>query len=102
MQIDVKTDADIAGRETVARVVEVEVERALEPFGPSLTRVAVRLLDESTGSGGQKRCTIEARSDGRPPVKVSERAPGVRAAVAAAVRRLASELERTGSRQRRG
>ena len=36
MRIDVKTDAGIPGREAVARVVEAEVERALEPFSDSL------------------------------------------------------------------
>ena len=90
MEIDVKTDAGIPGHEAVARVVEAEVERALEPFSDSLVRVAVCLRAER--AGGQKRCTIEALALGGKPITVSQRAPGVRPAVAAAVRRLASEL----------
>ena len=90
MEIDVKTDAGIPGHEAVARVVEAEVERALEPFSGSLVRVAVCLRAER--AGGQKRCTIEALALGGTPITVSRRAPGVRPAVAAAVRRLASEL----------
>jgi hypothetical protein len=99
MEIDVKTDAGIPGREAVARVVAVEVERALEPFSNSLLRVAVRLRAER--GDGPKRCTIEALARGGTPITVSQRAPGVRPAVAAAVRRLASELAPSRPRARR-
>jgi hypothetical protein len=98
MRIDVKTDAGIPGREVVARVVEAEVERALEPFSDSLLRVAVRLLVEN---GDGHRCTIEALARGGTPITVSQRAPGVRPAVAAAVRQLASELAPARTRDRR-
>ena len=98
MRIDVKTDAGIPGREAVARVVEAEVERALEPFSDSLLRVAVRLLVEH--GDGHKRCTIQAVARSGTPITVSQRAPGVRPAVAAAVRQLASELAPARTRDR--
>jgi hypothetical protein len=99
MRINVKTDAGIPGREAVARVVEAEVERALEPFRDSLLQVAVRLLAEK--SDGHKRCTIEALARTGTPITVSQRAPGLRPAVAAAVRQLASELATAPPRDRR-
>jgi hypothetical protein len=104
MRIDVKTDPHIPGREPVARVVEAEIERALEPFSAWVTRVEVHLRDENgdRAGGGQKRCIIEARPAQGAPITVSHRAPSVRPAVGAAIRELALELERVRPAKRRG
>lgn len=95
MRIDVSADPSIPGREPVARVVEVEVERTLDALDARLLKVEVELRDEP---GGAKRCVITARPANRRPVAVSERAPSVRPAVAAALRKLAVLLERSATR----
>jgi hypothetical protein len=98
MRIDVHTDPAIPGREPVARVVEAEVERALDALGAPLTRVDVELRD---GPGDEKRCVIVAHAAERAPIEVSERAPNIRRAVAAAVRKVEQALATDPKRRRR-
>lgn len=100
MEIDVDTDPGIPGREPVARVVEAELERALDPFSAWLTRVRVRLHDDDgkRPGGGAKRCVITAYQPDGPVIEVSVRAQSVKQAVADAVRRLADRLGRARDR----
>jgi hypothetical protein len=98
MKIDVNTDPAIPGREPVARVVEVEVERAVDSLGAPLTRVDVELRD---GPGDEKRCVIVAQTAERAPIVVSERAPNIRRAVAAALRKLEQAFGADCKRHRR-
>ena len=70
MQIQVNTDDNIEGRENLVRHIETEVGRILSRFGDQVTRVEIHLSDENAGKPGNadKRCLMEARPAGRPPV----------------------------------
>ena len=68
-------------------------------MSPAKKAGKARLVAE-TGNG-HKRCTIEALARSGTPITVTQRAPGVRPAVAAAVRQLASELAAPQPRERR-
>lgn len=76
MQIQVNTDNNVDGREELARRVEAGVEAALSRFSDQITRVEAHLGDESASrsSGGDKRCMLEARVEGRAPVAVTNHA----------------------------
>jgi ribosome-associated translation inhibitor RaiA len=71
------------------------VESAMAHYADNVTRVEVHLSDENGGKGGApiKRCVMEARVNGRPPIAVSNDAEGVDAAVNGAVHKLVRATE---------
>lgn len=85
MLIQISTDQHIDGREALTRYARTEVEAALAHVGDRLTRIEVHLTDDSAGraTGGDKRCTIEARPSGQPPIAVTEHADHFHAALGA-------------------
>ncbi|MGI9047250.1 MAG: HPF/RaiA family ribosome-associated protein [Burkholderiales bacterium] len=96
MQIQVNTDDHIAGRVELARRVEAEVDDALSRFSDQITRVEVHLSDENSeakSGGGDKRCLIEARLAGRPPLAVSHEAATIDEAFGGACDKLKRSLE---------
>lgn len=76
MQVEVTTDRAVEGSDELIREVEAEVGAALARFSERLTRVEVHLGDENAGKHGadDKRCTVEARPAGQPPVAVTHHA----------------------------
>jgi hypothetical protein len=95
MQVQVNTDRNIEGRETLIQQVETEVEAALGRFGSQLTRVEVHLADENAGKSGSadKRCMMEARPTGQQPVAVTHHAATLAEACAGAAEKLKLVLE---------
>ena len=95
MQIQVNTDENIEGRETMAAGVEAVVTATLGHLSEHLTRVEVHISDENAGKSGQrdKRCVMEARSTHQKPVAVTHEAATVDEACAGAARKLRSLLE---------
>ncbi len=95
MQIQVNTDANIDGREELARRVEIQVGTALARFGQRLTRVEVHLGDESAGrsGGADMRCVLEARPAGLDPVAVTHHAATVDEACSGATQKLRNLLD---------
>lgn len=84
MLVQINTDRNVQGRETLARRVEDKVTTALDRFRARLTRVEVHLRDENSdkkGGGTDIRCTLEARPEGLRPIAVSHNAPTVDLAV---------------------
>lgn len=100
MQIQVNTDHNVDGREELVRWVDAELTGALSRFGDRLTRIEVHLGDESAGraTGNDKRCLLEARPTGRPPVVVTHHAATVDSAVNGAIDKLARLLTSTFER----
>jgi hypothetical protein len=96
MQIQVKPDHDTPGREALAAHVEGVVEDALARFGSHVTRVEVRLGDPAVEEAGlgEKRCSMEARVEGRQPSVVTCVAATVKEAVAGAADKLEQSVER--------
>lgn len=100
MQIQVNTDANIEGGEALADRVRIVVRGALERFTHQITRVEVHLSDENAAKGGpaDKRCTMEARLEGRRPTAVTHSAATVHDAVDGAADRLARLIQSTVGR----
>ena len=90
MQIQVNADNHLESNEARDEWARGVVETAMAHFAEQVTRVEVHLSDENAGKGGAAvlRCTMEARPNGRPPVAVSNDAPGMDAAVNGAVHKL--------------
>jgi hypothetical protein len=101
MQIQVNTDKNIEGRDELVEQLTGEIEAALSRFSEHLTRVEVHLGDESSGrsTGGDQRCTIEARPAGQPPVAVTHHASSQDLACRGAAAKLGNLLESRFGRQ---
>lgn len=96
MQIQVNTDKNISGDESLANTVEEVLNRVLERFANQITRLEVHLSDEdsATKSGvADKRCLLEARLAGRDPTSVSDVALSVEQAVTGAAHKMVRLLE---------
>ena len=101
MQVQVNTDNNVDGREELARRVGAGIEAALSRFSDQITRVEAHLGDESAGrsSGGDKRCVLEARVEGRVPVAVTSHADTLDEAFRGAAEKLKRLLESEFGRQ---
>lgn len=97
MKIQVNTDDNVEGRERLVRRVEAEVSRTLGHLSDHITRVEVHLSDEDSDKtkGNDKRCLMEARLAGRPPVAVTNHAGSLGAAFGGAAEKLKRSVERT-------
>ena len=100
MKIQLNTDTNIDGNESLAAQVGATVEQALARFSEHVTRVEVHLSDENGGKNGShdQRCMLEARLEGRQPVAVSDHAATVDQAVHGAAQKLARLLDSTLAR----
>ncbi len=97
MQIQVNTDRNIVGDESLAAHVRGVVEGALGRYSDHITRVEVHLADENSHKGGpnDKRCVMEARLEGRKPVVATHEAATARQAVDGAAEKLLAVIEST-------
>ena len=97
MQIQINTDHNIQGYESAAATVRGTVENALARFSTHITRVEVHLADENANKRGSddKRCMMEARVEGQPPVAVTHHAATIGQAIDGAAEKLVHRLERT-------
>jgi hypothetical protein len=99
MQIQVNTDRNIHGDETLFAEVNRTVEDALTRFSDHITRVEVHLSDENSNKkargSGDMRCLMEARLEGRQPIAVTHRAATSSQAVEGAADKLAHLIEGT-------
>ena len=95
MKIQVNTDAHIVGREALATRVEATVQHALRHFEDRITRVEVHLSDENAGKSGphDKRCVMEARLEGRPPIAATDEDATLDQATRGAAEKLARLIE---------
>ena len=95
MEIQVNTDHNIDLPEARIADVEFEVRAVLARFADHITRVEVHLGDESAGrsSGEDKRCMVEARPAGRPPVAVTDHAATLDEALRGALHKLKRLLD---------
>ena len=95
MQVQVRTDKNIDGSQSLIDRVESVVKSALERFGDRITRAEIHLSDVNgadRSGGDDKRCVLEVRLAGRPPVAVSHQAQTVDLAVEGAARKMEHSL----------
>lgn len=95
MLVHVTTDNHIQGRESLVNEVESAVESALDRFAQQLTRVEVHLSDENGKKPGDddKKCKLEARLAGLPPVGVTGEGSNLDQAISSALEKLQNLLE---------
>jgi len=102
MQIQVNTDANVQGRDSLTNWVSAELSDKLQRFRDHVTRIEVHLSDASATRVGEtdKRCTLEARLAGRQPVAVSHDAAKVADALHGAMEKLQRKLDTLVGRAR--
>jgi hypothetical protein len=97
MQILIRTDHNIEGREAMVAETTAFVTHALRHFSERITRLEVHLADENGPKGGDDdiRCTLEARLEGRQPIAVTHHAGTILLAVHGAANSLVALIEST-------
>ncbi len=97
MKIQVNTDRNIDATPSLTDEIQSELDQTLDLYRDRLSRVEVHLSDTNADKGGDddKRCMLEARIEGRPPVAVTHQAGNVDDAVSGAADKLARALETT-------
>lgn len=94
MQLQLNTDHHLRGSPELGARLRQALEAALARFAPRITRVEVHLNDLNAGKAGiDKRCQMEARIAGRPPVSVQHVAESVPLAFDGALARLVAALD---------
>ena len=96
MDIQINTANNVEGRDTLTEQLEETVRTRLSRFSDRLTRVEVHVGDENgeRGGGNDKRCVIEVRPAGRPPISVTEQAGSIDQATSGALGKVTTALER--------
>jgi hypothetical protein len=95
MQIEISTDHTVRVHEESAEKFRGQVEHILGHLKDRITRVEVHLSDENGRKGGEddKRCSLEARVQGRPPAGVTHHANSFEDALTGAAQKLKRSLE---------
>jgi len=94
VQIQINTDRNIDGNQTLKADVKDTVEHHLTRFGDRITRVEVHLTDVNSQKGGRDiRCVMEARVGGMQPVAVDELAHDWEKATKGAAEKLVRALD---------
>ena len=95
MQVQVHTDDNIQGGESLAHWVQEEAASRLARFRDTITRLEVFLTDTAAGKDtpNDKRCRLEARPAGRQPVTVTAEADKTADAFTGAVDKLIRALD---------
>jgi len=103
MQIQINTDRNIEGHESLAAQVRGVVESTLGRVSDQITRVEVHLSNENSDKkdgNNDMRCMMEARLEGRRPIAVTHQAATLNQAVDGAGDKLTRLIESTLGRQR--
>lgn len=94
MTILFNTDHTINGKEKLTAPFIELIAEELSRFSEHITRVEAHLSDENgkKSGGNDKRCVLEARVEGRPPIAVTSHADTYHQAVDAAIDKLKASL----------
>lgn len=95
MKVQLNTDNHVHGDEALSSHVESVIAGALGRFRSQISRIEVHLSDLNAGKAGagDKRCVMEARLEGRPPVVASDDADTVGASISGAAAKLQRLLD---------
>jgi hypothetical protein len=101
MQIQLSTDHNIKGHESLTVHVSAVVKSALARVSSHVTRVEVHLSDDAGPKDrkGDKRCVMEARLEKRQPLVVTCHAETVHQAVQGTAEKLIRMIESVLDRQ---
>ena len=96
MQVQVHADDSIQGGESLAQWAQEEINAKLARLKEYVVHVEVFLTGvdalKTTGGPG-KRCVLETRATGRPPIAVNAEAEKVKEAFSAAIEKLKRAVE---------
>ena len=98
MQVQIHTDHNIEGHETLTDRVSGVVEDALSGVSDRITHVDVHLSDRNSDrkdGNDNMRCMIEARLEGHQPLAVTHQAATLDQAVDGAAEKLTQRIEHT-------
>jgi ribosome-associated translation inhibitor RaiA len=100
MQVQVTTDNNITGGESLVELARDTIEDRLGHYRDRLTRVIVHFTDENSHKGGEadRRCAIEVRPAGLKPLAATHLADDLDQALDGAIDRLLHVLEHTFGR----
>jgi ribosome-associated translation inhibitor RaiA len=104
MLIQINTGGNVERNDALIRRTEAHITDAIDHFKEHITRVDVHLTDENSskkGGADDKRCLLEARLSGHPPVVVSDQAGTMDLAVAGAAEKLKHSLASVVGRRER-
>jgi hypothetical protein len=95
MTVQFNTDNNIPGRESLTEPLIALIKDELSRYADHITRIEAHLADENGHKTGQndKRCILEARVEGKPPVAVTHHANTHHFAVEGAIDKLKSVLD---------
>lgn len=95
MLVQVNSDNHITATDRLSSWVEAEVKESLTRFEPQLTRVEVFLADLNSHKETtvDKKCTLEAKLAGLPPVAVTKQAGSIEEALDAALETMTLTLD---------
>jgi ribosome-associated translation inhibitor RaiA len=94
MKIQLNTDKNIQGTETLETIVSEKINHELKHFADTISRIEVHLSDLNALKGGPDdiQCKIEARVEGMQPVMVVSKNGSKEKAVDAAVDKMKATL----------
>jgi len=94
MIILINTNHSLTASEKFTAPLTKLISEELERFSDHITRVEVHLTDENGAKSGpdDKKCTIEARIEGKQPIAVTDYANSYEQAVSTTVEKLAAML----------
>jgi ribosome-associated translation inhibitor RaiA len=97
MQVQVNTGKNIEGGERLAQYVKATVDAKLHRFVEQVTRIEAHLSEENSHKthDEDKKCVLEARPAGKPPVAVTHQAATLDQAIHGAVEKMERVLETT-------
>jgi ribosome-associated translation inhibitor RaiA len=95
MKIQVNTDHNTPGSESLNNFIDTVLNAELDHFSEHITRVEVHLADENAGKSGEndKRCVIEARVEHRQPIAVTAHGNTYEEAISDATDKIKSSLD---------
>jgi len=100
MKIQINTDHNIQGSESLSEHVETVVQDTLGHLAEHITRIEIHLSDENGGKGGShdKRCIMEARLEKHQPMAVTQEAETIEQSIVGAAHKLKTLLDHTLAR----
>ena len=96
MTIQINTDSNLSVHEAFGNKLEDLLSEELSRFSEHITRLEVHLSDENGSKHGinDKKCLLEARMEGRPPIAVSEEGNDYEQALHGAIKKLKTSLDK--------
>lgn len=96
MIIEINTDKTISGHKEQQEYFTSLISDAMQRHSSHITRIEAHLKDEngSKEGGNDKKCTLEARIEGRQPIAVSNQADTVEKSLNGAIEKLEASVQK--------